>query len=167
MKRLLVDSGLKKKFYLVDISQPRAVEEKIGSLTNVTLRNIDDLKAIAEENLKGRQGQTEKARAIILEELERFERQLAKLFVEPMISKICRKAEVIRLRELGRAINRMRESNEKKLMIMDRFSRELIERVLQIPIEQLRGAALKNNGSLLSAAEELFGIKEGKGTQVV
>lgn len=167
MRSLLVESGFKKKLYVMDISQPRAVEEKIGLLPGVTLRNIDDLKAVVEENLRSRQAKAKMARKIIYEELERFERQLAKLFVEPMISEICRKAEVTRLKELGRATRKMGESNERKLMIMDRFSRELIERVLQVPIEQLREAALKNNDSLLSAAEELFGIKDGKGAKVV
>jgi glutamyl-tRNA reductase len=167
MKKLLAEGKSKKKLYVVDISQPRAVEEKVGLIPGVTLRNIDDLKAIVEENLKSRLTEAEKAKKIIFEELERFERQLAKLFVEPMISEICRRIEAIRQRELGRAVRKMGESDKKKLMVIDRFSRELVERILQIPIEQIRGAALKNNGSLLSAAEELFGIKFGKGEKVV
>jgi glutamyl-tRNA reductase len=167
MSKLLAEGEFKKKLYVVDISQPRAVEEKIGLIPGVTLRNIDDLKTIVEENLKSRQAEAKKAKKIIFEEFERFERQLAKLFVEPMISEICRRIEAIRQRELGRAVRKMGESDKKKLMVIDRFSRELVERILQIPIEQLREAALKNNGSLLSAAEELFGIKFGKDEKVV
>jgi glutamyl-tRNA reductase len=167
IKTVLAGGGFKKKLYVVDISQPRAFDEKVGLLKNVTLKNIDDLKAVVEENLRSRQAEAEKAEKIIFEELERFERQLAKLFVEPMISEICRKIEAIRQRELGRAIRKMGEADKKKLMVIDRFSKELVERILQIPIEQLRDAALKNNGSLLAAAEELFGIKTGKGEKVV
>ncbi|MCD6241734.1 hypothetical protein J7K27_09565, partial [Candidatus Bathyarchaeota archaeon] len=79
---------------------------------------------------------------------------------------ICRKIEAVRKRELERAIRKIGEVDERKLMIMDRFSRELVERILQGPIEQLREAALKNNGSLLSAAKELFGIKKEEGKNV-
>ena len=167
IKAVLAESGFKKALYVVDISQPRAFDEKVGLLQGVTLKNIEDLKAVVEENLRSRLVEAEKAKKIVFEELERFERQLAKLYVEPMISEIYRKIEAIRQRELGRAIRKMGEADKKKLMVMDRFSKELVERILQIPIEQLRDAALKNNGSLLAAAEELFGIKTGKGEKVV
>lgn len=163
VKDALTQGGFRKRLYVVDISQPRAFDERVGLIKGVTLKNIDDLKVVVEENLRSRQAEAEKAEKIIFEELERFERQLAKLFVEPMISEICRKIEEIRQRELGRAIRKMGEADEKKLMVMDRFSKELVERILQIPIEQLREAALKNNGMLLSAAEELFGIRTNKG----
>ena len=167
IKTALAESGFNKKLYVVDISHPRAFDEKVGLFKNVTLKNIDDLKAVVEENLRSRQDEAEKAEKIIFEELERFERQLAKLFVEPMIAEICRKVEEVRQRELGRAIRKMGGADKKKLMVMDRFSKELVERILQIPIEQLKEAALKNNGSLLSAAEELFGIRTGRGEKVV
>jgi len=167
IKAVLAESGFKKALYVVDISQPRAFDEKVGLLQGVTLKNIEDLKAVVEENLRSRLVEAEKAKKIVFEELERFERQLAKLYVEPMISEIYRKVEAIRQRELRRAIRKMGESDEEKLMVIDRFSKELVERILQVPIEQLREAALKNDGFLLSAAEELFGIKTSKGEKAV
>lgn len=167
MKTLLSQSGFKKGLYVIDISEPRAVEEKVGLLNGVTLKNIDDLKAVAEENLRSRQVEAEKAREIIFEELARFERQLAKLFVEPLISEIFRRVEAIRQRELGRAVRKIGEFDRRKLTVLDRFSRELVERILQFPIEQIRDAALNNNRFLLSAAEELFGIKTSKGEKGV
>ena len=167
VRRVLAECGSKRGLYVVDISQPRAFDEEVGLLRGVTLRNIDDLKTVVEENLRIRRGEGEKAKKIVLEELARFERQLAKIFVEPMISEICRKVEEIRRRELDRAVRKMGESDERKLLILDRFSKELVERVLQTPIERLREAALADDGSLLSAAEEIFGIKVGKGEKVV
>jgi glutamyl-tRNA reductase len=59
----------------------------------------------------------------------------------------------------------MGESDEKKLLILERFSRELTERIAQIPIEQLRSAAISNNGEILSVAEKLFQTKTGEFTQ--
>ncbi|RLI43836.1 glutamyl-tRNA reductase, partial [Candidatus Bathyarchaeota archaeon] len=91
IKAVLAESGFKKALYVVDISQPRAFDEKVGLLQGVTLKNIEDLKAVVEENLRSRLVEAEKAKKIVFEELERFERQLAKLYVEPMISEIYRK----------------------------------------------------------------------------
>jgi glutamyl-tRNA reductase len=167
IRKVLSKNGFKKQLYIIDVSYPRAFDEKVGLLKSVILENIDDLKSIVQENLSSRLVEAKKAKKIVFEELERFERQLARLFVEPLISEICRKIEVIRRRELKRAVRKMGESDERKLMVMDRFSRELVERILQEPIEQLREAALKDNSLLLSAAEELFGIKKRKGEEVV
>jgi glutamyl-tRNA reductase len=40
-----------KGLFIIDISQPRFFEEKVGSLEHVTLRNIDDLKGVVEESI--------------------------------------------------------------------------------------------------------------------
>lgn len=141
---------------LIDISQPRAIEEKAGLLRGFRLKTIDDLKGTVDENMKNRQIEAEKSKIIILEELDRFEIELSKLLAQPLITEICRKFEDIRQKELARAIRKLGESDEKKLGVLERFSRELIERIAQIPIEQLRKASLNSNGTLLSAAEELF-----------
>jgi len=53
----------------------------------------------------------------------------------------------------------MGESDEKKLAIIDRFSRELVERVVQVPLNQLREAGLNGDGKLIAAAEQLFRIE--------
>jgi glutamyl-tRNA reductase len=148
-----------KRIVLIDISQPRAFEETIASLPGVCLKTIDDLQETIAENIRNRQIEAEKSKVIIFEELSRFERELSKLVAQPLISEIYRKFEEIRKKELKRAVSKMGESDERKLVILERFSRELIERVAQIPIEQLRKAALNRNGELLSAAEELFQTK--------
>lgn len=152
----VAEKELSKRLMLIDISQPRAFEEKVRSMQGVCLKTIDDLEETITKNIRKRQIEAEKSKAIILQELARFERDLSKLVAQPLISEICRKFEEIRQKELKRAVNKMGDCDEKKLMILERFSRELIERVAQIPIEQLRKAALNRNGELLSAAEQLF-----------
>jgi glutamyl-tRNA reductase len=145
--------------FLVDISQPRAVEEEVGSIDGVVLRNIDSLKGVVEESIRSRDAEAEKARRIVLRELERFEKQQFEFLIQPLISEIYKRVDGIRQKELKRALSKMAESDEKKVGIMDRFSRELVERILQTPIDQLREAALKNDDGLLSAAEKLFKVK--------
>lgn len=148
--------------FIIDISQPRFVEEKVGSLERVVLRNIDDLKGVVEENIGKRVSESEKAKGIICDELRIFESQLGKIMAAPLISRICGKIEETRRRELKRAFGKMKETNERKKMVVERFSKELAERILQFPIEQLREAALNNDNELLSTAEKLFGVKVEK-----
>jgi glutamyl-tRNA reductase len=148
-----------RELLVVDISQPRAVEEDVGKVAGVTLRNIESLKEVVDASLRARQNEAEKARKIVLEELERFERQQSEFLIQPLISEIYKRIESIRQKELKRALSKLSESNVKKVQILDRFSRELVERVLQMPIDQLKEAALNHDDGLLSAAEKLFKIK--------
>jgi glutamyl-tRNA reductase len=163
IEKALAGSDRSRRLIMIDISQPRSIEEKVGLIDGVTLRNIDDLEKVVEENIRNRQAEAEKAKEVIFEELGRLELQLSRLLVAPLVSKIYNKIEDIRRKELGRAVGKMRESDERKLAIMDRFSKELIERILQIPIEQLRSATLSNDVALLSSAEKLFQVKPEKG----
>jgi len=159
LKKTLDKRGRGRSLFLVDISQPRAVEAAAASLEGVVLRNIDDLKEIVEESIRSRQAEAEEARKIVLAELGRFERQQMELTVAPLISEIYRRVDGIRRRELERALSKMGESNAKKVSVLDRFSRELVERVLQLPIDHLREAALNNDNDLLLAVEKLFNVK--------
>jgi len=152
-------AAVQRRLFVVDISQPRAVEEQVGSVDGVVLRNIDDLKEVVEESIKSREAEAEKARRIVFEELAKFEKQQFEFLIQPLISEIYKRVDGIRQKELKRALSKMAESDEKKMQILDRFSRELVERVLQLPIDQLREAALNNDDGLLSAAEKLFKIK--------
>ena len=145
-----------KRTLIIDISQPRAVEEEVDNLQGFRLKTLDDLKRIVAHNLKQRETEAEKTKAIIFAELSRFEESLSQLVVQPLINDICRRYEQIRQRELTRAICKMNGLDEKKLAVLDRFSKELIERIAQIPIQQLRKAALGGDNELLSVADRLF-----------
>lgn len=151
-----------KRLFIVDISQPRFFEEKVGLLDRVVLRNIDDLKGVVEENVGKRLGESEKAEKIVLDELKLFEDQLGRLMAEPLISKIYREIEEIRKRELKRAFNKMKGADEREKLVVERFSEELVERMLRVPLEQLREAALNNDSELLLIAEKMFGVKPEK-----
>ncbi|MGB8780618.1 MAG: glutamyl-tRNA reductase [Candidatus Bathyarchaeia archaeon] len=156
-KALARNSG--SRLLVVDISQPRAVEEAVGLLRGVVLRNIEDLKGIVEENVQKRRVEAEKARLLVAEELELFERELSWVLVEPLVSAIYRSLEAVRRREFDRAVRKMAESDVKKVMVVERFSMELVERIMQVPTEELKKAALESESELLSAAGRLFKVK--------
>jgi glutamyl-tRNA reductase len=155
----MVNSLESKQTLMVDISQPRAIEENVTSFPGVRLKTIDDLNQIIAWNLKNRAAEAEKSKVMISDELNRFELELSKLAAQPIINGICRSFEEIRQRELARAIRKMHESDERKLAVLERFSKELIERVAQIPVTQLKKAALNGDETVLSTAEQLFQIK--------
>lgn len=144
---------------LIDISQPRAFEQTVGMINGICLKSLDDLKELLAENTKNRQIEAENSKIIISQQLERFQLELSTLCVAPLISEMCQKFDAIRQKELLRALAKLGISDEKTLAILELFSQELVERIAQIPIEELRKAALDRNGELISAAEQLFHLK--------
>jgi glutamyl-tRNA reductase len=67
---------------------PRNADPDIESIDQAFLYNIDDLKGIAQENLKGRLREKEKGEIIVWDEVEKFFRWLELLPVEEKIVKI-------------------------------------------------------------------------------
>ena len=141
---------------LIDISQPRSIEENIGSLPSVELRNIDDLKSVLEENLKKRLIEAEKAKQIISDELKSLDALLGRLLAEPLVSSLCMRVEDIRGNELQKALRMVRNLDEEQKLVIENLTKELAERILQLPIENMRKAALNRDSTTLSAARKLF-----------
>jgi glutamyl-tRNA reductase len=145
-----------KRLLLIDISQPRAIEGKIGSIDGISLKTIEDLKKLVDSNLENRIEESKKCRGIIEKELVDFEIRQSGLIAQPIINNIYQKFEEIRKREISRALKKLKESDDKKILVLERFSRELIERIAQIPVEQLKIAALANDDEMISIAQKMF-----------
>jgi glutamyl-tRNA reductase len=145
---------------LIDISQPRSIEENIGSLPSVELRNIDDLKSVLEENLKKRLIEAEKAKQIISEELKSLDALLGRLLAEPLVSSLCIRVEDIREKELQKALRMVRKLNAEQKLVIENLTKVLAERILRLPIENMRKAALNRDSTTLSAARKLFELDE-------
>jgi len=159
MKKIL-EGRKNPNLMLIDISQPRSIEENIGSLPSVELRNIDDLKSVLEENLKKRLIEAEKAKQIILEELKSLDALLGRLLAEPLVSSLCIRVEDIRGKELQKALRTVRNLKEEQKLVIENLTKVLAERILRLPIENMRKAALNRDSTTLSAARKLFELYE-------
>jgi glutamyl-tRNA reductase len=63
--------------FLIDVAMPRDVEDTVGELENVYLYNLDDVSAIANENLANRKGEVERCRKDLGKRAKRIWDQLA------------------------------------------------------------------------------------------
>lgn len=73
--RVMQERGQKPLFF-IDIAVPRDVDPEVEKIDNVYVYNIDDLKGLAEANLKQRQKQIALCDSLIEEEVGRFMRWL-------------------------------------------------------------------------------------------
>lgn len=127
---------------LTDLAVPRDVEPAVASLPQVTLFDVDDLRAQVDEGMAERQREVPKVAAIVAAELRRFGRQQREAAVRPLITDLRRQAETIRQRELARTLRHLPEDiDEKVLCQLEQLSQSLVKKLLHVPTARLREEA--------------------------
>jgi len=156
MKQRSNRSGL----MIIDISNPRNVEESVQDIDGVKLYNIDDLRGIAERNKEKRQEKAEKALKIIDDALLLLEQDLKAQSVSNIVSSLFSHAEKIRQKELMKAHNMLGKLDDKKRDVIDDLTFEIVEQTLVPIVENLRKAAMNNDKQMIDVAVKLFGVNK-------
>jgi glutamyl-tRNA reductase len=147
--------------FIVDIAVPRDFAPDVGDLENVYLYNIDDLQRERDKNVKAREREMLKARAIIDRETAAFFAELAhQRHAGPVISQLRQEWDARRDAELARLFaqrpNLSPEDREAIARSLERFQNQIMHQ----PVSALRSAA--ENGhhhhGLLDALKRLFHI---------
>jgi glutamyl-tRNA reductase len=143
---------------IIDIANPRDVEEAAATIDNVELHNIDDLRKITEENLKKRRSEIGKVVAIINQELNLLEEQYKKARANELIAGLYQSAEELRVRELEKARKRMQSADDLRnyQQILDDLTASIVNKLLFELTSSLREAAANDDDDLMRSAHKLF-----------
>ena len=139
--------------FAFDLAIPRDIDPQVASDFDVRLFNIEDLSAIAEENLAERRRSAEDAEVIIDDEVAKFMKWWESLDVLPTIKAIRRNAEDIRERELAKALAMLDDLTPESQHIVETLTRSIVNKILHDPTDSLKNGATK---SQLRAAKDLF-----------
>jgi len=149
--------------FIVDIAVPRDVDERLGTLGNVFLYNIDDLNQLVARNLQRRRQEIPRAEAIVEDELTRFGEWLASLQVAPTIRLLYEFLEGLREAHIARYGKQFSDADRERL---GQFTETLCNQMLHRPTTFLRALAEEGTtGESLKAADlvrRLFGLDETK-----
>jgi glutamyl-tRNA reductase len=144
---------------VIDISNPRNVEEAIKELPNVKLYNIDDLTSIAERNKQERQKSAQEALEMVNQELTTLERAVKADSVRDVVSELLSQIEDIRHRELAKAIGMMGELDERQKKIISDLTGIMLKQTVLPLITNFRKAAENNELETLELAAKLLETK--------
>ncbi len=122
--------GHPRPLILVDIAQPRDVEEGAEAIDGVHLFTIDSLRQINENTMNSRKTEAAKARAYLDDELAHFIRLLNGKAADDTLAILHTWAESIRTRERDRAISRIGTGDERTREIVDDLTRVLANKIL-------------------------------------
>jgi glutamyl-tRNA reductase len=129
---------------VIDIAVPRNVDPDAADLDGITLRNIDDLKAIADENMKSRLSEVETALQIVHADAADLFEWYEGLEMVPMIVRMQQSFEKIREREIEKYRKRRgKEVTDEEMTLVEELTRQIISKILHNPI-----MAIKENKSL-------------------
>lgn len=149
---------------ILDIAVPRDFDERIASLDQVWLYNVDDLQAQASRNREGRLSRVEAAAELVQAEVEACLSDLRhKRYAGNLIRQIGEYADTVRQRELDRLFSRCPELTESQraevIHLLHRFQNQLLHH----PRAALRSATKSTpdqTHSLLCAVRHLFGLRD-------
>lgn len=120
---------------LVDIAVPRDIDPECGKLPNVFLKDIDDLRAIVDQNLQKRNAEVPLVRQIVLDELNNFLALQSKLEVGPTIKELRDRFESIRHEEVERNRHKLGASEQK---LVEEMTQRMMNRLLHTPTIMLK-----------------------------
>jgi glutamyl-tRNA reductase len=144
---------------LVDLAVPRDIHPSCREVPGVTLHDMDDLQALVERNVSGREAEAARAGAVLRSELVRFERWLATQDVTPTIAALRARADEIVERVLAENAPRWESLTDDDRDRLRAMARAISSRILHEPTLRLRRSGDDDDAyAKVAALRELFGL---------
>ncbi len=150
----------KKGVMILDLSNPRTVDEKVATIGGIKLMNLDQIAEMVDKNMKNRVGKVKIVENIIKEELQVLEAAMNRLEAEPIVKDVFKSIDALREKELQKTLSMLGETDAEKIKIIDELSKAIVESIVSAPMNNLRKASEEGNADLLNLATKLFDYKK-------
>ncbi len=145
--------------FIVDISVPRDVEETVGAIPGVELRNLDDLRDWVRSGVENREGEATKVGSIVAEEVERYGLDATARQAAPLIAAMHASAENVRISELERHARRLADLTPEQAEALEALTHGIVAKLLHGPSVRLKESAGTPQGERLAdALRDLFDL---------
>lgn len=152
----------KKGMMILDLSNPRTVDEKVATVGGVKLMNLDQIAEMVEKNMTARQNKVKTVENIINEEVSVLEASMKRLDAEPLVKDVFKNIDSLREKELQKALNMLDEKDENKIKIIDELTKAVVESIVSTPMNNIRKASEQGNPDIVELAGKLFDYKKQK-----
>jgi glutamyl-tRNA reductase len=145
--------------FLIDIAVPRDIEPEAGRLDGVFLYDLDDLKSVAEANLRLRRREAAAAEALVEAEISEFLEWQKSLDVVPLLVELRRRAEEIRRAEVEKARARLGPLTAAQEQALEATTTAIVNKMLHGPTVQLKELARDGHPpELIGLVRRLLGL---------
>lgn len=141
----------------IDLSVPRSIDPSIASLPQAFLFNVDDLKEKISTTLTIRKNAIPAVEQIIEASIHSFNSWISETSYLGAIKKLKHVLEDIKKKEIGRYLKKL---NSQELEMIDLISTGILNKVIQIPVLQMKSACKRGDTSFnTNSLIELFGLE--------
>ena len=144
--------------FLIDIAVPRDVDPEVGRLAGVFLYDLDDIKSVADANLRERRKEASAAEAILDEEIREFGEWRRSLDVVPILVELRRRADEIRKAEIEKARRRLGPLTPEQESALEAATSAIVNKLLHTPTVQLKELAGNGHAEHVGLIRKLFGL---------
>ena len=151
------------KLLIIDIANPRDVDQAAAEVSGVELHNIDSLKNISRENMMQRMAEATRVEEIITEELQLLRAKYKRKEAEELLARLYSQAELIKDQEVRKAMNKLSARHtlgEIEQQVLCDMSRSIVNKILSEPTKSLKSAAERGDLEILKSLCELFRLEE-------
>jgi len=145
---------------VLDLSNPRTVDEKVATIGGVKLMNLDQIAEMVEKNMNARLNKVKSIENIINEEVSVLEASMKRLDAEPLVKDVFKNIEYLREKELRKALQMLDEKDEKKIKIIEELTKAVVESIVSTPMNNIRKASEQGKPDVLELASKLFDYKK-------
>jgi glutamyl-tRNA reductase len=145
--------------FLIDIAVPRDIEPAVRKLGGVFLYDLDDLKSVAEANLRLRKREAAAAEALVDAEISEFLEWQKSLDVVPLLVELRRRGEEIRRAEIEKARARLGPLTPEQEQALEATTTAIVNKMLHVPTVQLKEIARDGHPpELIGLIRRLLGL---------
>ncbi len=159
----MVERALKQRkhrlMYMVDIAVPRDIEPQVGTLDDVYLYSVDDLKEVIDQGMQSRQQAAVAAEVIIEQGLVEFAQKEKALDAVDIIRTYRQKMETIRDQELARAYANLHKGQDAH-EVLQRLARDLSIKMMHGPTVYFKKASVEAQEQSLQIVQDMFELKK-------
>ena len=123
----------KKGVLILDISEPRAVADKVSTIPGVKLMFKDQIIEMVEENENLRMAKVPEVEKLIAKEVPIIEATMKRIDAEPIVSDVYATVDSIRKKELEKALEKLGELDEGKIKIIEELTKTVAESIVSVP----------------------------------
>ena len=149
-----------KGMMILDLSNPRTVDEKVATIGGVKLMNLDQIAEMVEKNMNARLNKVKTVENIIREEVSVLEASMKRLDAEPLVTDVFKSIENLREKELNKALQMLDEKDEKKIKIIEELTKAVVESIVSTPMNNIRKASEQGQPDVIELASKLFDYKK-------
>jgi glutamyl-tRNA reductase len=144
--------------FLIDIAVPRDVAEDAGKVSGVFLYDLDDIKTVAQANLRERKKEASAAEAILEQEIKEFLEWRRSLEVVPLLVELRKRADEIRRTEIDKARRRLGPLTPEQEGALEAATSAIVNKILHGPTVQLKQMAGNGQPEHVGFIRKLFGL---------